>query len=103
MPEPSAQPPPEPVLPRLARPSAAAAGLSAVAKTAELVGAMGVARGARALLEVNQRDGFDCQSCAWPSPDEARPRFEFGENGAKGGADGATPRRIGRDFFVQHS
>src|SRR5689334_8731160 len=103
MPDPSAQTPPEKELPRLGRPSTAAAGVPAVAKTAELVGAMGLARGMRALLDVNQRDGFDCQSCAWPSPDTDRHRFEFCENGAKAVADEATSRRIGRDFFVQHS
>ena len=43
---------------------------------------MGVVRGARALLRVNQKDGFDCQSCAWPNPEE-RHLAEFCENGAK--------------------
>ena len=64
---------------------------------------MGVSRGVRALLAVNQHDGFDCQSCAWPSPDGERHTFEFCENGAKAVADEATPRRCGRDFFRSHS
>ena len=102
-PTPSAQPPPECDSPRLGAPSSAAAGLAAVVQTARLVGAMGVARGTRALLDVNQSDGFDCQSCAWPSPDANRHVFEFCENGAKAVADEATPRRASREFFAAHS
>ncbi len=102
-PPPAAQPPLETTLPRLAPPSPVAAGLTAVAKTARLVGQVGLIRGTRLLREVNQVDGFDCQSCAWPSPDVKRHGFEFCENGAKAVADEATPDRIGRDFFAQHS
>ncbi|MEO6246484.1 MAG: FdhF/YdeP family oxidoreductase [Opitutaceae bacterium] len=101
--ETSAQPPLEPLPARLGAPSAAAAGLKAVGVTARLVGAMGVGRGVKALLAVNQEDGFDCQSCAWPSPDGARHTFEFCENGAKAVADEATPKKIGREFFAGHS
>ncbi len=64
---------------------------------------MGVARGVRALLALNQVDGFDCQSCAWPSPDADRHTFEFCENGAKALADEATPRRCDAAFFRSHS
>jgi len=99
---PTAQPPPEPHPPRRAPASGAAAGLAAVGKTAGLVAGMGLARGVRALLRVNQVDGFDCQSCAWPSPDRDRHVFEFCENGAKAVADEVTPRRVDRDFFAQH-
>ena len=100
---PSAQPPPEERPPNIGPPSSAAAGLEAVAITAKLVGGMGVARGVRALLDVNQEKGFDCQSCAWPSPDNERHLFEFCENGAKAVADEATAKQIGREFFAQHS
>ena len=100
---PSALTPPEPAAPRLGRASRAAAGPQAVAKTAALLGATGVARGTGLLLRVNQADGFDCQSCAWPSPDSGRHPFEFCENGAKAVADEATPLRIGREFFARHS
>jgi molybdopterin-dependent oxidoreductase alpha subunit len=99
----SEQPPLEPTPARLERPSRAAAGLKAVNKTAELVQAMGVKSGVQALLAMNQTDGFDCQSCAWPSPDEHRHTFEFCENGAKALADEATPRRCDREFFRTHS
>src|SRR5688572_9743263 len=100
---PSAQPPREPAPARLGTPSSAAAGFTAVAKTAQLVGQMGVVRGVRALLQVNQTNGFDCQSCAWPSPDGDRHVFEFCENGAKAVADEATKRRADREFFTRHS
>ena len=52
---------------------------------------MGPVRTARTLLRVNQADGFDCLSCAWPDPDpEHRHRAEFCENGAKAVAEEAT-------------
>jgi len=103
-PLPAAQPPVELDGTRLAAPSAAAAGLTAVAKTNQLV-LMGVGpvRGAQLLLNVNQKDGFDCQSCAWPSPDGERHVFEFCENGAKAIADEATPKRCTPEFFRAHA
>jgi molybdopterin-dependent oxidoreductase alpha subunit len=89
---------------RLAAPSAVAAGFGGVvAATKHALGGAGVARGTKLLLEVNQKDGFDCQSCAWPSPDGERHVFEFCENGAKAVADEATTKRIGCDFFAAHS
>jgi molybdopterin-dependent oxidoreductase alpha subunit len=102
-PTPSAQPPRERTPAQLGKPSPAAAGLTAVAKTAQLLGGMGISRGVRALLQVNQTNGFDCQSCAWPSPDSDRHVFEFCENGAKAVADEATLRRADREFFARHS
>ncbi len=100
---PSAQTPRENPPPHLAPASGAAAGLKAVGITAKLVGEMGLGRGVRALLSVNQVDGFDCQSCAWPSPDADRHVFEFCENGAKAVADEATTKRADRAFFAAHS
>src|SRR5258707_8188797 len=64
---------------------------------------MGPIRTARTLTDINQEKGFDCQSCAWPSPDKKRKVFEFCENGAKAVADELTRKRIGRDFFRKHS
>jgi molybdopterin-dependent oxidoreductase alpha subunit len=63
---------------------------------------MGVARSARTLLTVNQKDGFDCPGCAWPEEDK-RKHLEFCENGAKAVAEEATLRRVGPAFFAQHS
>jgi molybdopterin-dependent oxidoreductase alpha subunit len=101
---PAAQPPIELDGTALRAPSALAAGLTAVGVTTRLaVSAMGAVRGAKLLLEVNQKQGFDCQSCAWPSPDGERHTFEFCENGAKAVADEATKRRVGREFFATHA
>lgn len=63
----------------------------------------GIKRGAQALLGLNQKDGFDCPSCAWPDPDDERSRFEFCENGAKAVATEITTKRADRDFFARHS
>src|SRR5437763_1774773 len=55
------------------RPDRTAAGLHAIYETAHFgVKEMGVARSARTLLKLNQKDGFDCPSCAWPDPDGDR-------------------------------
>ncbi|MFH8249167.1 FdhF/YdeP family oxidoreductase [Microbacterium sp. B2969] len=63
---------------------------------------MGVKRSVESLLRVNQKDGFDCPGCAWPEEDK-RHIAEFCENGAKAVAEEATLRRVGADFFAQHS
>lgn len=57
---------------------------------------------ARALLQVNQPDGFDCPGCAWPDPKDASA-FEFCENGAKAVAWEATHDRVGPAFFAEHT
>jgi molybdopterin-dependent oxidoreductase alpha subunit len=62
----------------------------------------GLRRGLRVLTSVNQHEGFDCPSCAWPDPKQPS-RAEFCENGAKAVADEATRKRVGPDFFKQHS
>jgi molybdopterin-dependent oxidoreductase alpha subunit len=66
------------------------------------LGKMGVVRGTRGLLSLNQKGGIDCQSCAWPDP-EKRTIAEFCESGAKALADEGTTLRITRDFFAEHS
>ena len=72
----SAQPPVELEGTKLGKPSAAAAGLPAVIKTTSFaVAGVGPVKGTKLLLNVNQKDGFDCQSCAWPSPDGDRHTF----------------------------
>ncbi len=35
-------------------------------------GEMGIARGLKALADINQKDGYDCPGCAWPDPDDER-------------------------------
>ena len=63
---------------------------------------MGTVRSLRTLTRVNQKDGFDCPGCAWPEEDK-RHLAEFCENGAKAVAEEATIRRVGADFFADHS
>ncbi len=62
---------------------------------------MGGARAIKALHAVNQPDGFDCPSCAWPDPAK-RHHAEFCENGAKAVAWEATRDTVGAEFFAQH-
>jgi molybdopterin-dependent oxidoreductase alpha subunit len=81
-----------------------AAGLEAILQTTKFaLREMGPLRSVRSLLRINQADGFDCQSCAWPSPDRQRKLAEFCENGAKAVADELTRRQIGPEFFAEHS
>src|SRR5512144_1802729 len=63
---------------------------------------MGIIRGTRGLLHLNQKGGIDCQSCAWPDP-EYRTINEFCENGAKALADESMTKKIGADFFAKYS
>ncbi|WP_310394889.1 FdhF/YdeP family oxidoreductase [Hymenobacter sp.] len=81
-----------------------AAGVTAVLKSMQFSwGQDGVGRGTKALLGLNQKDGFDCSSCAWPDPDEHRSVAEFCENGAKATASDADDKAAGPEFFARHS
>ncbi len=64
---------------------------------------MGVLRSFKTLTVVNQKGGFDCQSCAWPDPDGSRHIAEFCENGAKAVAWEGTTKRATPEFFARHS
>jgi molybdopterin-dependent oxidoreductase alpha subunit len=66
-------------------------------------GEMGVVRGTRTLLQLNQKNGIDCPGCAWPEPDGERSHFEFCEEGAKHVADEATRKRMTPEFFAKWS
>ncbi|MCB1609695.1 MAG: molybdopterin-dependent oxidoreductase, partial [Xanthomonadales bacterium] len=61
-----------------------------------------VGKGARTMLKANQPEGFDCPGCAWPDRNP-HSTFEFCENGVKAVAAEATARRIGAEFFAEHS
>src|SRR6201996_9807504 len=61
-----------------------------------------VLKGSKALLSMNQPDGFDCPGCAWPDPRHTSS-FEFCENGAKAVSFELTKRRVTRDFFAAHT
>jgi molybdopterin-dependent oxidoreductase alpha subunit len=88
----------------LGKPATVAAGVTAVLKSMEFSWSeAGVNRGTHALLKLNQKDGFDCSSCAWPDPDDHRSIAEFCENGAKATASDADTRRADPAFFAKHS
>jgi molybdopterin-dependent oxidoreductase alpha subunit len=61
-----------------------------------------VLKGSKALLSMNQPDGFDCPGCAWPDPAHTSS-FEFCENGAKAVSFELTKRKVTRDFFAAHT
>lgn len=89
---------------RLTKPATVAAGIPAVFKAMEFSWSeAGIGRGTHALLKLNQKDGFDCSSCAWADPDGDRSVAEFCENGAKATASDADTRRADPDFFARHS
>ncbi len=95
-----AQPPVETARATIRSHSHSAAGLPAIASSFRIaLSRMGPGKTMRAFLTVNQKDGFDCQSCAWPSPDGKRHRFEFCENGAKAMASEGQRDLVDADFF----
>ncbi|MEJ7601515.1 MAG: FdhF/YdeP family oxidoreductase [Kofleriaceae bacterium] len=80
-----------------------AGGLGALwASTRHLYRDSGLVRGGKALLAMNQPEGFDCPGCAWPEPAN-RSRFEFCENGAKAVAEEATTVRATPEIFAAAS
>src|SRR5688500_4539549 len=101
---PSAQTPEESRLVQIERPSKVAGGIPSIIATTKTAWAeMGISRGVRTLLKLNQKDGFDCPGCAWPEPDDERSHAEFCENGAKHVADEATTKRVTPGFFQKWS
>lgn len=84
-------------------PPPTSAGIHAVTNALKhLYGKMGPVHATRGMLALNQKGGIDCQSCAWPDP-EHRTINEFCENGAKALADEGTKKKIGAEFFAEHS
>src|SRR6266446_3811977 len=101
---PGAQPPEEEGQARLRTPDRVAAGMHALAESLKFTAReTGFVRGIRDWLKINKKDGFDCQSCAWPSPDEDRHLFEFCETGVKALTSEATKKHIGPEFFRKYS
>jgi molybdopterin-dependent oxidoreductase alpha subunit len=89
---------------KVTKPSDTAAGLTAISETMKnAFGKMGVVHATRGLLNLNQKGGIDCQSCAWPDPDKKRTITEFCESGARALADEGTTKRITPEFFAQYS
>ncbi|HWC44998.1 MAG TPA: FdhF/YdeP family oxidoreductase, partial [Casimicrobiaceae bacterium] len=88
----------------ISEPATSAAGIGGVvASFKHAYDEMGVRRSLKALTAINQKDGYDCQSCAWPDPDGGRHVAEFCENGAKATAWEATTRRATPELFARHS
>src|SRR6266478_618863 len=99
-----ARSPEDPSLVQIEKPSKVAGGIPAILATAKTTwNEMGVARGVRTLLRLNQKTGFDCPGCAWPEPDDERSHAEFCENGAKHVADEATTKRVTPEIFTRWS
>lgn len=90
---------------KLTEPKETAAGIPAVISAVKHVfSEMDPLRGTKALLKVNQKDGFDCPGCAWPDPDDDRsPIAEYCENGAKAIAEEATTKALWEKFFKENS
>ena len=89
---------------RVGAPKTVAAGLPAVLTSMRFaMQETGPLRGARILMDMNQKDGPDCTSCAWPDPDRERSVAEFCENGAKAMLDVGTLKRVTPAFFERHS
>jgi molybdopterin-dependent oxidoreductase alpha subunit len=85
-------------------PKTSAAGVPAVANSLKHVyGNSGLMRGTSAMLNLNQWEGFDCPSCAWPDPEDHRSAFEFCENGAKAIASETTKKKVTPVFFAEFS
>lgn len=89
---------------KVKKPKDWAAGNTAVISSMKhIMSTAGPVRGTQAMLELNQFDGFDCPSCAWPDPDDHRAATEFCENGAKAIASEATSKQITDAFFRKYS
>lgn len=89
---------------KLESPSTCAGGIPAIMATLRhITHETGIVRGGKALLRVNQQDGFDCPGCGWPEPDDHRGFAEFCENGAKAVAHEATTKVLLAEFFRRWS
>ena len=86
----------------VSHPKSWAAGIPGVVHSMQpALAQMGPGRSVKTLLAMNQKDGFDCMSCAWPDPTH-RKAFEFCENGAKAVTWEATPVTVPTSFWAQH-
>lgn len=63
---------------------------------------LGPRRTAQLMTAMNQKDGFDCMSCAWPDPSHRSP-LEFCENGFKAVTWEATPITVPSSFWAENS
>ncbi len=72
----------------------AACGVPAITSTMYHISEeLGLLKGMKTLLKLNQKNGVDCPGCAWPDPDDHRSALgEYCENGAKAIAEEATDK-----------
>ncbi|GAB3940607.1 FdhF/YdeP family oxidoreductase [Spirosoma harenae] len=84
-------------------PYSEAAGATAVFQSFKhVLQGTGVARGWKSLIKLNQKDGFDCPSCAWPDPDGHRSVIaEYCESGAKAVADEVMTKHTASPVLFQ--
>jgi molybdopterin-dependent oxidoreductase alpha subunit len=76
---------------------------AAISVTKVLASEHAVLNGARAIHKMNHEDGgFDCPGCAWPD-DTKGLKLDICENGIKHVTWEMTHKRVGADFFAQHS
>ncbi|MBS1741638.1 MAG: FdhF/YdeP family oxidoreductase [Bacteroidetes bacterium] len=90
---------------KLGPPKHTAAGVAAVMiSLRHILHETGLWRGVKGLNKMNQKDGFDCPSCAWPDPDDERSSIgEYCENGAKALAEEATQKKLDAGFFSKNA
>ncbi len=88
---------------QVGKPKKWAAGLPGVKESiVPAVSEMGPVRALKTLSAMNQKDGFDCMSCAWPDPPE-RKLAEFCENGAKAVTWEAGLLTVPREFWENNT
>ncbi len=90
---------------KLSRPESVAAGVEAVLSSGKhVLEEANMFRSAKALLNLNQKGGYDCPSCAWPDPDDDRSVVAaYCESGAKAVAEEITTKSLRAGFFAEHS
>ncbi len=87
----------------IGEPKTEAAGATAVIKSFQhVLDGTGPVRGWTALVNLNQTDGYDCPSCAWPDPDHDRSSVaEYCESGAKAVADEVMTKHTASPVLFQ--
>ncbi|MGA0559607.1 FdhF/YdeP family oxidoreductase [Larkinella sp. VNQ87] len=88
---------------KITKPTETAAGLTAVTVSFQHVFRhTDLVRGWKALYHLNQKDGYDCPSCAWPDPDHDRSTIaEYCENGAKAVAEEVMTKHTASPVLFQ--
>lgn len=83
----------------------AACGVPAITSTMYHISEeLGLWKGMKTLLKLNQKNGVDCPGCAWPDPDDHRSVLgEYCENGAKAIAEEATDKKCTPEWFAKYS